>query len=381
MRLLKTTLAAAVAMTLLGSVVGQSPALAEYSQSPSFSWVPNGGSSANAVYSIAQSGDVIYIGGNFTSLSNPKTHAVATRDHLAALDANTGELLAWNPDADGVVRSLATAPDGTVYVGGDFASIGGVPATRLAAVSPDGVVQPGFRASADKTVRQIRVDGPDLYVAGDFTHVDGVARIGVAKVAADDGVLDSAWDAHLYGGRVRALGFTNLGDLVIGGTFTKINGRAQSFLGRVSKTTGSDSGWAPKAACANCQVLDIDVDGNWIYTAMGGTGGRAAAYYRTGGQARWVKKADGDVQSIDAINGTVYAGGHFGPTFLGEPRDQLVALSASDGALLPFSPSFRTNYHPGTWDLLATDSRLYVGGGFRMTSGPYARYGSFAIAP
>ena len=381
MRFSRTALAAAVATTLLGSFVGQSPALAEYSQTPSFSWVPNGGSTSTGVYAIAKYGNVIYIGGSFTSLTNPKTHAVATRDRLAALDANTGELLPWNPDADGTVRSLEAGPDGTVYAGGDFTHIGGVAATRLAAVTQQGVLNPSFQGSANGTVRQIRADGSDLYVAGDFTQINGIGRLGVAKVAAASAVVDPTWDAHLYGGRVRALAFSDLGDLVIGGTFTKINGRAQTFLGRVSKANGADSGWAPRQACSNCQILDLDVDGSMIYAAMGGTYGRVAAYYHTGGQATWSKLGDGDVQTVDAIGSTVYAGGHFGPSFLDQPRNQLVALNASDGALLPFSPSFRTNYHPGTWDLLATDTRLYVGGGFRTTTGPYGRYGSFPIAP
>ena len=50
------------------------------------------------VYAIVQVGRTIYIGGEFTAVDGQP------RNHLAAIDASTGALTAWNPDANGSVR-------------------------------------------------------------------------------------------------------------------------------------------------------------------------------------------------------------------------------------------------------------------------------------
>jgi hypothetical protein len=52
---------------------------------------------------------------------------------LAALDANSGVLEAWNPNANGFSHALAISGD-TVYAGGNFSSIGGQPSGGIAAI-------------------------------------------------------------------------------------------------------------------------------------------------------------------------------------------------------------------------------------------------------
>ena len=87
------------------------------------------------VNAILRVGNVVYIGGDFTVLLGHNGEVVARRN-LAALDANTGQPLTWNPDADNVVHSLAASPDGSiVYAGGAFRNVGGLTRTRLAAIN------------------------------------------------------------------------------------------------------------------------------------------------------------------------------------------------------------------------------------------------------
>src|SRR5438128_390133 len=82
-------------------------------------WVANG-----AIRAIAETNGVIYLGGDFTQLSNANGTSVKARNHLAAIWAATGIPTPWNPNVDGIVRALAISPLGdTVYVGGDFANI------------------------------------------------------------------------------------------------------------------------------------------------------------------------------------------------------------------------------------------------------------------
>jgi trimeric autotransporter adhesin len=369
----RTLLVAAMsgALVLVGAIT---PAQAAYSENPSFSWVPN-----RPVYSMARDGNVIYIGGTFSTLTNPSTGQRVNRNRLAALDANTGQLLAWNPGANEVVRALATGPDGTVYVGGDFTNVAGRGTDSIAAVTPGGDPKPGWSATVNGTVRQIRTDGSDVYVAGNFGRVNNTSRPGIAKIAATDGDLDASWNARVGGGRVRALTHGPDGTMLVGGSFTSLSGQSRIFLGQVSRATGAVTGWRPQHVCDSCQLLDLDTDGRLVFAAVGGGGGgRAASWSVDGTNRRWVRQGDGDTQSIAvADDGIVYAGGHFGPRFLNATRHQLVALTAASGALLSFSPRMQGNDHPGVWDLIADGNQLHVAGGFVMDGDPAARYGRF----
>ncbi|GIW09479.1 MAG: hypothetical protein KatS3mg061_0536 [Dehalococcoidia bacterium] len=67
---------------------------------------------------LAVSGSTVYVGGLFTSVGGQ------ARNYLAALDAATGNVTSWNPNANGSVYALAVSGS-TVYVGGDFTSVGG----------------------------------------------------------------------------------------------------------------------------------------------------------------------------------------------------------------------------------------------------------------
>ena len=58
------------------------------------------------VNAVAYLGGTVYLGGSFTQVNN------TTRNRLAACDAATGNLLSWNPNANGVVRALKVSPPG-----------------------------------------------------------------------------------------------------------------------------------------------------------------------------------------------------------------------------------------------------------------------------
>ena len=199
-------------------------------------WNPDvifdGGSTprAGTVRSMVISGSTVYAGGDFTRVSN------TTRNGIAAVDID-GSLLAWNPDVGsslsttgaGEVFSLAIAAD-TVYVGGYFTSIGGVPRKSVAAVGVDGALKdwnPGIGVSSSDDpgyVSALAIENEDVYVGGSFNMVGGALRSGLVKIT-NNGTLDP-WDPRV-GGQVSTL-YVRHSKLYLGGHFLEIAGEAIS---------------------------------------------------------------------------------------------------------------------------------------------------------
>src|SRR5437016_1091192 len=127
---------------------------------------------AGRVLAVAVSGGLVYLGGDFASVSPPDskdTSALVRRDHLAALGNGGTTLADWNPAADDEVQALLASPDGRrIYAGGMFHHIGGTPAVRLAAIDAvTGALDPRFtppRAAGVVRALGLPPDGQGLCV-------------------------------------------------------------------------------------------------------------------------------------------------------------------------------------------------------------------------
>ncbi len=186
-----------------------------------------------AVTTIAVQADGQYLlGGNFTALQPNATGAAVTRNHLARIGANGALDPNFNPDVNGSVIALLARPDGTVivggsftdlqlngalYVGGNFANIGGVGARNLAALNENGSVNPTFQPRPDGAVNALLVqsDGK-VVVAGAFTNIAGAARGGLARFNAD-GSLDTAFAPAAAPGPLLALALQPDGKILVSG--------------------------------------------------------------------------------------------------------------------------------------------------------------------
>ena len=336
-RLVTSVVAALLSAGVVVAGGWAAPASAAFSTQASPSWVPN-----DTVKTMVRSGNVVYLGGSFTSLTNPANGAQVTRSRVAAINATTGVPLAWNPGANGLVDAIAVAPDGTVYLGGDFTSVAGRTATRLAAVTPGGAPVAGFGASADNTVHDLYADASSLYVGGRFQSVNGTSRPRLVRLDRSSGALTD-FNARVVGGRVDTVAPAADGQaLLLGGTFSTVGGQPRAFAASVARSTGAVTGWRAVAPCGSCPVIDIVASGASVYAAVGGPGGRAVAWNAGTGALRWSRSADGNVQAVDVEAGVVVLRRALRPGLRRHPRHQLAALDASNGALLDYivaSPS------------------------------------------
>ena len=366
------------------SVAAASAALADYSPVTKASWVPNA-----SVEAVTVSGPYLYLGGQFTSLTNKATGQVVNRTRLARITAATGQLdLTWAPTASDDVLAFAVSEDGTaLFLGGRFSSVSGVARGRLAAVSTSGAgaLVSSWAASANGTVRAMFAKNGLLYVVGDFTGMNGATRRFAGAVSESSGTLDPNFLPNINGYTRAAMAGLDGTSVLIGGEFTSVGGQPRSYLASVNAVTGAVTSWNPAPGCPNpdptnpCYVLDLVPKGTAVYAAIAGPGGRVVAYDATTGGVRWKVYADGDVQTVAVDDKWVYAGGHFAPDFGGTTRTMLAAVDQATGAVDPnFAPVLYTAY-PGVEDLAATPSFLVAAGAFTNASGTGQNY--FAIYP
>lgn len=111
----------------------------------------------------------------------------------AALSGGDVDLV-FNPAISGSVTALAAQPDEKVLIGGGFTSVNGIARTNIARLNADGSLDGSFQngfSGANNIVRAIVVQ-PDgkVLIGGSFTNVNGVSRNGIARLNAD-GSLDT----------------------------------------------------------------------------------------------------------------------------------------------------------------------------------------------
>ena len=149
-------------------------------------WNP---SANDRVNTLLVSGSTVYVGGVFTEIKT--ADGTEIRNHLAAIGTD-GKLSTWDPNADARVRALAIIDD-TLYVGGDFTTIGGNGGEArkfLAAIGTDGMLST-WQANADNSVRALAVSGHTLYIGGVFANI--AAKHGIKQrhgLAAIDVTVD-----------------------------------------------------------------------------------------------------------------------------------------------------------------------------------------------
>lgn len=132
---------------------------------------------------IAIQGSTAYLAGSFRSLGG------ITRNYLAAVNSETGQLLDWNPNPDSFVEAVAVR-DNVVFAGGHFKTVGGQPRKKLAAIDARSGGTLGWVADAwlsnpsNGGVYALELSGNTLLVGGDFVLMGGEPRGGLAALDA-----------------------------------------------------------------------------------------------------------------------------------------------------------------------------------------------------
>lgn len=318
----------------------------------------------NVVRAVVVGDGVAYVGGDFTSATG--SNGTFSRSRVAAFDLDTGAVLPFRADTNGIVRALALSGS-ALYVGGDFTTIGGQSRTRLAEVAADtGTVNTAFRANANGAVRALAAAGGRLYVGGNFGTISGVTQPRLAALSQATRALDTSFNPVVDGTVLAVTASPDGSRVFAGGAFLTIDGQARNYLAGLT-AAGELTGPA-FANDANYPVLALDANetGSRVYAAVGGAGNQAAAFNVTTGARLWRQRADGDVQAVTYHGGNVYFGFHEG--FGGDASLRLLAADAGTGQLEnAFRPPI--NSYWGIRALDATDRGVLAGGEFTNVKG------------
>ena len=333
-------------------------------------WNPN---SDGYIYDIAVSGSDIYVGGDLSSIGGQ------SRIGIAKLNNTNGNADAtWNPNSDGIVNGIAILSS-DIYVGGDFSDIGGQARSNIAKLNntngnADATWDPAA-SGFDDGVYDIAVSGSSVYVAGDFTSIGGQSRFGIAKLNNTNGNADSSWDAS-PGSYVTDISIYD-SDIYVAGYFDTIGGQGRQYLAAIDLSTNELTSWDP--APNGDGVYDIAVSGSDIYvggsfTTIGGQSrNRIAKLNNTNGNAdaSWNPNSNSTVKTITISDSYLYVGGNFS-TIGGQSRNGLARLASdgtADSAWLPGTiiglneygnPTAQANFN----NIVVSGNELYVVGDF-----------------
>ncbi len=220
----------------------------------------------------------------------------------------------------------------------------------------------------------IQPDGKIL-VGGSFTTLDGQARTNLGRLN-DDGTLDTAFKPWIgtYYGSVNSLAVQADGKILVGGSFDTIGGQPRNNLGRLNVDGSVDMPFNP-VADGSVSSIAMQADGKIVvaggFTTLGGQArtniGRLLA--DGGVDSAFNPGTDGWVSSVALqADGKILIGGGF-TMVAGQPRNYIGRLNA-DGTLdTGFNPAIGPSY--GSINSLAVqaDGKILVSGSFGTIGG------------
>jgi hypothetical protein len=326
------------------------------------------------VSSLALAGRTLYVGGKFLEIAG------VPRPFLAAVEANTGALLDWTPNPNGPVMALAIHA-GRLYVGGRFTSIGGAERRNVAALDMNTGAPTPWRPDASGAVLAFGFSGRTVFVGGEFDDVGGQIRNSIAALDAETGAATS-WNAQLRPLR-RYLAHGDwiwpfVSSLVVrgstlyaGGAFDSLAGVARSGLAGIDVVTGRATSFDGRKYGGYTKALALHANtlyvGGYLYDIGGAQRPNLAALdARTGDAIAFNPRCYGIVLALAADSRSVFAGGNFTSVYDWMPRPSIVALDAATGVPLSWNPQFQSG--PVT-RMIGTDRTLYVAGEFTAVDG------------
>ncbi len=283
-------------------------------------WQING-----VVWSQALVGNTVYVTGSFTKARPPGVPVGGAGEidalNIFAFDITTGNRVPFEHSLNAQGMVVRANPSGSrLYVGGDFTVVDGQARAHVAVFdTATGALVDDFVPRTDGQVRGFGFAGSTVYVGGNFRAANSQPRKLLAAFDAGTGAL-LPWAPTVDNGYVWSMVTSPDGSrVIVGGSFTTLNGVAAYGMGAVNGSTGATEAWAAnlrlRTAGDNGAISSLSTDGVQVY----GTGyafGAGAQFEGTfgadpyTGEVKWVNDCLGDTYDIFAIGQVAYNVSH-----------------------------------------------------------------------
>ncbi|UOQ70811.1 T9SS type A sorting domain-containing protein [Hymenobacter cellulosilyticus] len=150
------------------------------------------GTNSSTVQALALSGNKLYASGSFSVMDGVTVNSIAQWDGTRWSSLGTGSVIGAPSQG---IYSLAVNGN-TLYVGGTFAQIGGVAASRIAkwdgtSWSSVGTGMGAYNQTSSYSVNELAMSGGVLYIGGSFTKAGDVGANYVASYLPGAGPLST----------------------------------------------------------------------------------------------------------------------------------------------------------------------------------------------
>ncbi|MBS0556021.1 MAG: delta-60 repeat domain-containing protein [Proteobacteria bacterium] len=164
------------------------------------------------------------------------------------------------------VNAVAQQTDGKLLVGGSFSMIGGVLHPCLVRLNTDGTLDTTFDAQAfgGCSVNAVLIDtAGNILVGGSFSKMGGGSRTNIARLHAD-GTADTGFNSYADQ-PVWTFAVQGDGKVLVGGDFSYVGAAAHDRLARLDPLTGlADSAFSPSVSGSVRAVLP-QADGHIVF--------------------------------------------------------------------------------------------------------------------
>ena len=328
----------------------------------------------------------LFFGGTLSTVSI--SGVATTRRNIASVTVSPSFALdAFNGNGNGLVRAIALG-SGVVFAGGDFTTMGGAAASKLAALnSTTGTAVAGFTSPAhSSTVLTLVLSGGNLLAGGAFNAGVGF----VARVHALNATTGAAVSWPLAIGpnnNVAVLSSSANAIVVLGasavvaGAFKSAGGFVRNGLGALSMIDGSATSFNPATLPANRVVnaLAATPNGDLLVGSGIGASTDVRRFTAAGGAAVGFPAAGVRTNSpvlamvVDAAD-VAYFGGRFNQVIIGSAistRFGVVSVS-STGVLRSWAPAVNNNGATASNQVNSIsimNNEVYLAGDFTTLSG------------
>jgi uncharacterized delta-60 repeat protein len=337
-----------------------------------------------------QSDGKILVGGTFTSLNGN------TRNRLVRLNSDGTEDTSFYSNLgtgfNSSVKRLALQSDGKVLAGGAFISLNGNTRKYLVRLNSDGTEDTSFYSNLgtgfDNSLSDIRVqsDGKIL-VGGFFTSLNGNTRNRLVRLNSD-GTEDTSFYSNLgtgFNNAVTGIRVQSDGKILVGGSFIALNENTRNKLVRLNSNGTEDTGFYTNLDTGfNSTVYNttIQSDGKILvggtFTALNGNTRNRLVRLNSNGTEDTGFYTNLDTGFSSAVtstsiqsDGKILVGGQF-ISLNGNTRNRLLRLNSNGTEDTGFYTNLGTGFN-GYLEIgcisIQSDGKIVVGGAFTSLNG------------